>query len=245
MKQKHKGKEKDGEIEKLRARVQELETAPQKQGVLKRPRSADFETDEEHENALEEYDRQLLASSRATTTNNNIVAHRVAERDEAVNGFIARADAVAIKHKIDPATYKGASDVVQKIVEQAFPNMGDDAYPEFLSRLEDGDETTLYFIGRNKAQQGQLEQMLSQDPTGIKAFRHIARLTERNTGAKPKISQAPKPAASLRGNAALPAQEGAFKKKYDAAHKANQGQKAFDIKSEAKKAGIDTRKWVA
>ena len=234
MKQKGKGKVKDARIEELERENAALKQTPNPQTQLKRPRAADYNTDDEHEEALEAYDQQRDDLRRQQSTATKAQASRIQERETAVDSFIERAEAVVVKHKIKPETYKGALDIVQGIVEKAFPNTKD-AHLEFLSRLEEGDETTLYMIGRNKSQRDKLEELFNDDPSGIKAFRHIARLTERNLGAKTKTSKAPKPAASASGNAnAVPANERAWRKKYDKAS----GQERYDIKQKARAEGV-------
>lgn len=239
MKQKNKGKEKDAENERLQARVKELESAQPAQALPKRPRADDYDTISEHEDAMEVYDHQLLELSRQTATVKTTVKDNQARTVDAANAFFERADAIVAKHKIDPNVYKEASDNVQTLVEDAFPRMGDAAYPEFLSRLEDGDETTLMYIGRNKGQLLRLEQLFKEDRSGIKAFRHIARLTERNTGAKTKTSRAPKPAASVNGSGHA-GTSSRQKKAYD---KETDPQKRVNIKRAAKQAGLDVKGW--
>lgn len=243
MKQKHKGREKDAEIEELKKQLTEQRQAPQGQQPAERPkmpRDKDFDTDDDFEAAMEQFHYDV-ANFNASASSTSMVAQqqetaRVQARDTAVNGFIERADAVVVKHKIKPEIYKGALDNVQGIIENAFQHLGGNAFPEFLSKLEDGDETTLYQIGRNKGQQDKLASLLRDDPSGIKAFQHIARLTGKNLGAKTKTSLAPKPAAKAKGDTnAVPANETAWRKKYD---KAAEGQERYNVKQAAKAAGV-------
>lgn len=244
LKQKGKAKDAKEESEQLKARIAELEQAKPEPQTLKRPRSADYDTDEEYEDALEKYDLQIVEQREAKQAQQKQLEQHAQRREVAVGSFIERADKLVAKHKIEPATYADAISAVRSVVEEAFPNMGEAAYPEFLTRLEDGDEATMFTIGRSKKQREVLAQKFREDPSGIKAFRHIARLTERNLGTKPKRSRAPKPAATATGGETTGAgKEWAWRKKYEAAHKDGGGQKALDIKWAARDAGIDTSGW--
>jgi hypothetical protein len=247
MKQKHKGKEKDAEIEELRKKVAALEQSPPRQSAAekpKMPRADDFDTDEEHETAMEKYLDDVVEYRTSVTTSSASAkqqeAARIQARDAAIDGFIERADKVVTKHNISPEVYKGALDSVQVIVEGAFPNLGVNAFPEFLAKLKPGAETALFQIGRNEGQKKILSELFKNDPTGIDAFWHIATLTANNAGAKNKPSQASKPAATVRGNVAVTAKEGAYLKKYKAA---KSPQAAYDAKKAGKAAGFDTSKW--
>ena len=235
------------ELKAANLRIAELEKkAGAQQPVqerLKRPLRDDFDSDEEYHTAADKYDDAKDKQRQASRMQQRQIEEHGQRLEAAVETFMGRADKLVAKHKIDPQAYADAVGSVKTVVETAFPNMGEQAYPQFLSHLEADDEATMFTIGKSSRQKEILAQKFREDPSGFKALRHIARLTERNMGTKPKQTKAPKPAAVATGGETSPVKEGAWKKKYDAAHKAGGGQKALDIKWAAQAAGVKTSTW--
>jgi hypothetical protein len=89
----------------------------------------------------------------------------------------------------------------------------------------------------------EFQSLLSEDKTGMKAMLFLGQQKERLTNPRKPKSSAPKPAATVSGDANVSQQESAMKKKYDKAHGSNKTQAAYDIKQQAKKAGINVSAW--
>jgi hypothetical protein len=125
------------------------------------------------------------------------------------------------------------------------PGQGDNIFENLVSKMGIGSDKVTYFIGRNKAE---FQSKLMSDKTGIEAAIYLGRKLEQfnNSSTTKRKSKAPAPASNANGDVTVKGGSTsgkAFKKKYDALHKAKNGKDAFNVKREAKKAGVDTSSW--
>lgn len=264
IKQKLKGKlsKKDEENEQLKARIVELEAgksevptadAPEKP---KRPRRADFETDDAYDDALDEYDEKLInyipQSLQSKTEREEQAKAQVDEVKKAEEAHLDRAAKLIEKHGIDPDVYKGAQDNVKKIITDILPKnvpaenrqgAAEFVFNQFISMVGEGSEKTFFYVGKNKSASNEFERLMRSDPTGLKAAFYLGSVNTEIAGKKNLNSRASKPASRLKGGGKLPANEANLRKQYQTAHKAEKGQKAYELKQKAKKAGIDVSAW--
>lgn len=241
---------KDEEIEKAKAEIAALKARGnnQQSTVTARPNPLDFETDEEFEVAREKYLINLLRNEEQAEANvrrnQKIIDRRmagVAEHNVRVGDFVEGKN-------IDPDVYSNAESVFIGAFEEAFPGVGEAYADDFLSKLGKGSEKIPFFLGRNKAKLAEFREILKEDTSGIKAAIFLGdqnrKLRGTNTG-KPK-SKAPKPAATATGDTSVNAgsKSGqALRKKYNDLHAKGKGGDAWNVKKEAKAAGIDTSEW--
>lgn len=253
LKKKLKGQisEKDEELERLRAELQAVKTGvvtPQQTiEAPKRPRSADFDTDEEYEAAMDKYEEdkikyqtQLITSTQSQSTQ---VEQRTKKILESVDSHYERAAKLVESSGINPEVYQQATENFKAVIERVMPGKSEGALNGIIDIIGDGSEKTIFYIGRNKAAQNEFAALLTEDPTGLKAAMYLGRTTEKINGTVKKTSQAPPPAAQLKSGESVSAKESAFRKKYDEAHKKGSLQVAYNVKKEARKAGIDTSNW--
>lgn len=241
--------EKDSEIETLKAKVAELE-GRQKGDVVqlpKRPRMADYEDMGEYEDALDKYEEQkedlrYTHFQRASTLQQSQVAAQ-RKTEQAVDAHYERADKLLKSSGISPDAFKASDQAVREAVESIRAKQGDIIVDQLISRLGEGSEKVMFRLGRSKALLGEFISLLAGDPTGLDAATFLGTQKALLLNARPKLSSAPAPDTQVNGDEAGTGKERSFRKKYDEAHKNKNGQKAWEIKKQAKAAGIDTRDW--
>lgn len=237
------------ELERAKAEIETLKARGNTQPVeLKRPNPLDFETDTEYEDAKEKYLLAIIKQEAAadnTAKRNQVYIDRrtagVAEHNTRVGDFVE-------EKKINPDVYGSAENVFISAFEDAYPGKGEAFADDMLSKLGKGSEKVPYFLGRNKAKLAEFKEVLRSDPTGIQAAMFLADQNRKLRGvtAGKQKSKAPKPAATATGDSSVNAgsKSGkALRKKYNDLHAKGEGAKAWDIKKEARAAGIDTSEW--
>jgi hypothetical protein len=235
----------DEENERLKQELAEMRKP--KTEVPKRPRAADFDTDEEHEDALDKYEADRLLFLQTATVQSSEEKERVQRRRQqvaaAVDGHYDRAAKLLEDSSINPEVYKKAEDDVKALIDSIIPGAGENVFAGLVETIGEGSEKVLFYAGRNRTGKNEFAAALREDPTGLKAAAYLGRMAERFSGAKGQGSRAPAPATQLKGDGAVSAQASGAKKKWDAAHKKGDVQAAYNIKSEARSKGIDTSGW--
>jgi len=254
MKQKLKGRLTDSneEVARLRAENEALKAGVQQSPKLKvapkRPRQEDFDTILDHEEALSEYEDKML-EVRLETTNKkveikNAQAKAKVDLEKAVDGHYERASKLIQDNGIDTEVYKKTDLVVREAVESIRPGIGDLVTDQIISVLGDGSEKVLFYLGRNKNALNEFKSLLTDDPTGLKASIFLGQQRERLLNTKRKISKAPPPGDDINGDSSpSSAKASAFLKRRQAAIKKGNIQVAYDVKKQAKAAGIDVSNW--
>jgi hypothetical protein len=252
-KRKLKGKigEKDSEIEELRKEIQELKSQrqviPPKGRTLVRPNRDAFDTMEEYEAALDEYEDKRIESKLSVVQGQN--QSRVAQTNAmnklnaAVDGHYLRADKLITESGISAETYKQADEVVRNAVEAVRPGFGNIIVDQVISILGEGSEKVLYKIGRSKALRGELITLLSEDPHGLRATAFLGEMKAKLSLTTKRKSNAPPPSSETNGDSVTSSSERVFRKKYDSAHNSGNSQAAYNAKKAAKAAGVDTSSW--
>ena len=244
--------EKDTEIETLRKEVEQLKSAPQVQTTTKpRPKREDFfeaeDPDEAYLDALSDWKiEQSIAKQQEeqqAATQTKAQQDALLEQSGKVENHYVRAAELASKNGIAPEVYQAADQSVREAVDSVFTGNGDAVTDSIIAMIGDDSEKVMFYLGRNKQKLGNFKDLLAKDQSGIKAAMMLGELKAELTKPLKRKSSAPSPAPELKGDQVTTASERAFKKRYDAAHKNGNSQKAFDVKREARKAGIDTRKW--
>ena len=163
--------------------------------------------------------------------------------EQAVDQHYVRAAKLAEVSGISPELYQSADYRVRSTIEGLFPGGGDSVTDSLISVLGEGSERVFYNLGVNQARLAELKSLLTQDRSGLKASMYLGKLSaELNAPAKRK-SNAPAPAAQVKGDMATTESGRALHKKYQEAHKSGNVGKAFSLKREAKAAGVNTQTW--
>jgi hypothetical protein len=235
------------ENERLRAENEALKRgqAPAGVTVAKRPRLNDFDSDEDYETAMDTWEEAKETNTLQTIeTRRDVTARQQQHRQvltDAVDAHYERAQELVTTHSINPEVYQKADATVRQSIESVAPGQGEVIVNQLISLVGEGSEKVMYHLGVNKAALNELRAILQDDPSGLKAAAFIGQKKAEITGPKHKLTSAPKPVAQINGETV---KASASKKAYDKAHKEGRGQDAFNIKSEARKAGTDTKGWV-
>lgn len=248
MKQKYKTRisKRDDKLERLESENEALRLAAgKKETALKRPVLDDFESDEEYEFARSKYDSDLAQE----TYNRNQVSERqrieVEEAkkitDEAVEGHYSRVDALIKETGIKEENYKKADESFRMLFSDIVPDGGDIIADNIIARLGKGSEKVTYYLGVNKAAKAKAKDLLKKDKTGLALAMYLGQEKQRLTKPKQPRSNAPDPAKSISGDEVITGSASKLKKAYDKAGPGNT--ESYNIKQQAKKAGVDTSKW--
>lgn len=235
---------KNKEVEQLRAEIESLKQkpAPQPTGDLKRPDELDFETTEDYHRALDEYHDKRYELKQQTVQQTQAQREVEMEVAEAVDRHYDRAEKLIEEHGLKSENYKDADTRVRSAIEAIAPRIGDKVVDQFIKSMGDGSEKVMYHLGRNKTALSELQSILQTDKSGIQAAVYLGKKLEQLTNPTRRKTRAPSPAPQAKGDSGGQTAD-AIKRKYDAAHKKNDGATAFKLKREAKKAGVDTSKW--
>lgn len=240
----------ESETEALKARIAELEAgntvAPAKSEP---PKYDDFDSEEEYFAAMMKHQREVILSEVSAQNTQVAQDHKALEAkrkaDKAVEDHYSRAQDLISEKGISQDLYQNADLMVRKAIDAVRPGAGEDIVDALLARTGEGSEKVMYYLGRNPGKLNELQSSLIEDPTGIKLGMMFGALKAEFTMPNKRRTQAPKPATQLKGGAKTTAafNEAAAKRKYDSFHKENKTGKAFEIKMEAKRNGVNVRDW--
>lgn len=253
---KGKVKERDEEIEQLRAENERLKN-PQQQTqqvnqIPPRPTREQFDYDDDkYDEAVDEWQVKRFRAMQANEQQQSQVSsQQQAQLDaitKATDSHYERAQKLVESGAISAEAYTLADTAVRTAFEQVFPNQGDtvtDAVISQLNSLGEGSEKVMFHLGRNPTALNSLKSKLTSDPSGMQAMAYLGTLHAKATQSPTKkVSQAPKPATQLKGEENTSSASKPMLKKYQAAHKSGNSQEAFNIKREARQKGIDTTSW--
>lgn len=245
LKEKGKRKERDSEIEELRQTVEELKAGkPISQSEpIKRPRITDFDSDEAYEDAMDKWEQQQrdqLVEVVNTKQNHSQTNQRVQQE---VEKFYTNAEKLLKEHAIAPDVYVSASNNVIESLDKINPGQGKALFHALVATVGDHAEKIVFHVGRNKGALAEFQSQLLADPSGSRALVYLGSLKAKVSGNNKKSSRAPSPAANVNGGSIGGNKAAAEQRKYNAAHKDGNVQKAYNIKSAARKGGIDVSKW--
>jgi hypothetical protein len=244
----------ESEVEELKAKIEALEqqkAQPQKPVSQPRPKYSDFNTDEEFEQAMEEWhDRKIDAKLSGRDERLSQEKQRL-EAQQRISGSVdqhyERAAKLTQEHGINQEVYQSADLAVRQMVENIRPGQGDMVVDYLISNLGQDSEKVMYYVGRNANALNELQSALIGDQSGIQAAILLGSMKARVAMPNKRQSKAPKPATQLKGDEAVTDKsslERKLKKKYQEAQKGGgYSQAAWNARSEARRAGIDVSNW--
>jgi len=252
-KRKLKGKigDRDSEIENLKREIEELKT--QKKSIspkdedLVRPRETDYESIDDFNVALDEYEDKRLDSKLSVVHGQRQLRETQTKEIEKLNADVdshyLRADKLVEESGISAETYKQSDEAIRTAIESVRPGQGNIIVDQMISLLGEGSEKVMYKLGRSKALRGELITLLTEDPHGLKATAFLGEQKAKLSLTTRRSSNAPAPSNEINGDATSSNKERVFKKKYDGAHAKGDPQAAYNAKKEARAAGVDTSGW--
>jgi hypothetical protein len=239
------------ELEALKQKVNRPAAAPSPTTSLK-PKREDYYSADDPEgayiDALTDWKlrQQMTALQRQQAEQQSQVRQQQAAQQlsESVNEHYQRAATLANQSGIDAQTYQTADLAVRQAIEEMLPGQGDFNTDMLISKLGDGSEKVMYYLGRNDTQLAKLKNKLAQDPTGLSASMFLGELKASVTNPKARRSTAPSPAPRPNGDAGgTTPNTTKLKGQYEKAHKSGDIQAAWNAKRAAKKQGVDVSTW--
>lgn len=251
--------EKDGELEQLKAELEQLKSgqgqqAQQANSLPPKPKLEDYDYDEAaHDAALDDwYDKKFDAKVSNTLTTKQQQEQQQAQQEQfkksledAENAHYTRAEKLVAEGKVSAERYQQADRAVRESFDRLAPGKGDDIVAHLiktLNSLGEGSEKVMYQLGVNPSKMQEVANMYSSDPSGLTAVAYLGKLQATIQSPVKRKSSAPKPSPELQGSGSGKSPEKAFLDKYKRA--GDNLQKRLDIKREAKRAGIDLRKYL-
>ena len=240
-------KEQDDEIERLKKENAALQKPQAPAEPALRPKREDFDSDDLFDEAIDGYrderTRETLSQQTAQSQQQADIEKSQARLNDAVDTHYLRAAQLIEKTGIKPEIFKASDVAVRKAVDSVMPERGERVVDEMISRIGDGSDKVMYYLGRNQAALDRLKSLLVSDPSGIEAAIYLGQEKQRLTNPTKPRTQAPDPAARLTGDAPSGAKHKALKRAYDKAHNGGGIQDAYNAKKAAKQAGVDVSKW--
>jgi hypothetical protein len=244
--------DKDDELAKLKeenaALKAGLKTSPKPKDLV-RPQEDDFDTITEFQEALTDYEDQLIANRLEDAERRREIKSKQerAARDleEQVDSHYERAAKLVKSSNLDPEIFKKTDLTIRETVENIMPKKGDLIVDQMISILGEGSEKVLFFLGRNPKALREFESLLETDSSGLKASVFLGVQKERLLNSKRKISAARAPATDVNGDdkPANSAKAKALLKKRQSALKKGNVQLAYNLKKQAKEQGVDVSNW--
>lgn len=255
---KAKNDEKDDEIATLKDRIAAMENRsptnnePQLPAAIARPKLEDFDWNEDKYNeSLDEY-----YISRMSQQNNQTQASAQKEqaqqqasqvRQKKLDSHYEQVSDLITSNTITAEMYQNSEVILRKSLDNVSKGNGDDLTDNIIAQLTslgDGGAKVITHLGRNATNRNRLVNALAEDPSGLTMMGVLGELKATLTSAPAKkISSAPAPSAKLTGGESGGDNSAKLARKYKEAHKRGDAQTAFNLKQEAKAAGIQTRNW--
>ena len=241
-------KESNEELERLKAEnddlKKQLDSSPVK--PKPRPKIADFDLDEEFEQALDEWQEQnaqtIVSSYEEKKKQEDLQRDRGNKIARSVENHYERAEKLIADHSISVDVYRSADVAVREAVEAVHKGGADAITDVFIDALGEGSEKVMLYLGRNKKALNEFTSLLAKDNTGLAVASFLGGVKKEIEGVTKRKSTAPPPPSQINGSAES-GNAAALRRKYDAAHKKGDVQEAWNLKKEAKAQGVDTKQW--
>lgn len=241
------------EIEKLQLQLEEERRKHQQVPQIgDKPKLEQFYDQDNPEEAFAEalVDWKMKASAAQQQVSHQQYEHQrkaleVQRRiEQSVDQHYERAAKLAEASGITPELYQSADLKVREAIESVFPGGGGEGVTNALiANLGEGSEKVLYNLGVNQARRNELVNLLKEDQSGLRASVFLGKLAAELSAPQRKRTNAPPPATQVQGDRKTTEAGRALHRKYEEAHKRGDVQAAIDLKSEAKRAGVNTQTW--
>ena len=237
-------KEKNEELERLRAEVEALKSASSPQAISAgKPKREDFyeseDPDEAYLDALADWKNASQAKQAQIKQQQDHQARLEADVESKVEDHYRRAAKLLNEKGLDHAIYQKADNGFRQACSAI--GDGDKVADLLISRLGKDSEKLVMFVGNNATRKAEFQASLTSDPSGMQSMLLLGEWRAELSSPQKRKSQAPKPAGTAKGDQA-PAVTNLLRK-YKEAHGKGDIQKAFDIKSEAKRNKLDVSNW--
>jgi hypothetical protein len=242
------------EVEKLQKEIEELKksrSAPQPDVSSSLPPHPKWEDFSDKDNPEAAYTEALVAwnsKSQEIKTEAARKADALKRQQEeqqskissAVDQHYDRAVSLAEKSGISADAYQAADRRVREMIESVYPSGGDVITDALIANLGEGSERVFFNLGVNSQRRAELEKRLREDKSGIRAATYLGQLSAELKGSSKRTSNAPPPSPQINGDKKGPDNLKRLRQRYD---RAKTAQARYEIRKEARQAGINTRDW--
>lgn len=246
--------EKDDEIEQLRKEIESLKTSSvptqevKTEEKLSFPRIENFDFDEDKYNkAVDDYiekKAEFSIKSAVSKRDQQLNSQKAYERQSIeVDKHLDRVTTLIQKSNIAEDDYTQAEKRVRMSIEKIAPGRGNAITEAMIAAVGDGSEKVMYWLGRNNTARSKFQKLLINDPTGLSSIAYLGKQVERLKNPIKVKTQAQKPGVEVKGDLAYSGNAKGLKGQYDKAEKADDAQKAFELRLQAKKQGVDVSSW--
>lgn len=247
-------KEKDDEIEQLKARLAQVETGSPAPAVSE-VSAPTLPEDIYDEDAMRKYHADMVTYQNNLVNNaeekrqadaqkrkqQEQIQQRQATLDKSFDSHLERADELVNSGKITEDAFTQAHLNVYRSLDAVSNGNGQVMAKQLISSIGEGSEKVIYMLGVNNSKMSALQSKLSNDPSGLQAAIYLGQLQAEVSSPTKRRSNAPKPAKQVKGNASsATSQAEKLKKKYT---KMTDVQERISFKRKAKQDGIDVSNW--
>lgn len=239
------------EVEELKRKIEALEKGrstqqPADTGQKPMPTLEAHDYDEaKYQKAMQDW----VVNNAQSVTKSTLEQQRQEERqqqqrqalEQSVDSHYQRAATLAKEAGISDEVYQQTDLAVRQAIDSAMPGQGDLVTDQLISRLGEGSEKVMYYLGRNAGEREKLRTALTSDPSGLSAVILLGELKGRLSSPPKKTSKAPAPARRAEGGGT--GGDGKVDKLRRAYQKETDTQKRFDMRRKAKQEGIDVSNW--
>jgi hypothetical protein len=240
--------DKNDEIEALKAEIASLKsgaaTTPAKAEPMPTLEASDYD-EAKYQDKMQKW---LLSQMRTINQQSTQQVQQQAQQQEMmqrqkslVNEHYERAGTLGV----DPEVYQASDLAVRRTIDSVFNGQGDNLTDMLISKLGEGSEKVMYYIGRNPAEQEKLKLKLQADPSGLDAMLYLGELKKEKTAPVKRASRAPKPAPQAHGDAAgsESAEARKLRDQYRKAEKEGSAQEMYNLRKEGKAKKFDVSNW--
>lgn len=224
---------------------QQLTAGTQSKTLRPVPTEADAGFDpKKHAEMMRDWVAEVAVENGQRTTQQQKIAEAKAQLSKAEDEHYSRAEKLVTQHGINPDVYRDADDKVRSTLERIRPGEGEIIAAQLINVIGEGSEKLFYWLGRNPDALAVMESHLVRDPSGVQAVAYLSRKAAELSLPAKKTTNAPKPPTQIGGDgSSMPARIKALKEAHARAHSKGDVQAAWELRRQARAAGVDTSKW--
>ena len=240
-------KQHSSEVEQLKAEIEALKNQRPVEPVTPSavPTLEQFEYDnEKYQKAMNAYVANTVQAQQQQLEQQQQQLQQQARFNESVDKHYERAAQLAQQAGIAPDVYQASDLAVRQSIEAVVPGKGEVVTDQLISRMGEGSEKVMYYLGRNAEARSRLQSLLMEDPSGLTAGIYLGELkASKATAQSKRVSQAPKPAKQIQGDESVGGVDKFYKQYSKLSDSADNLQKKLELKYKARQAGVDTSNW--
>lgn len=227
----------------LKPRIADIPPAPAKE-----PDPLDYANPADYRAAKQRYDDERFEARFRLMSQTEEARRRQAtekqQHEQAVDDHYTRVAKLCEEHKLDAEMYHNSELELRRSISLAFPEAADKITDQLIASLGAGSEKVVWWLGRNENGRNELVRRLLSDKTGLQASIYLGEIKAQKAGKTlaNSTTRAPAPPPRVNGDG------GGIKldkleQKYQEAIKKNDVAAQYQIRKQAKEAGLNISNW--